>query len=147
MASDVCRALGLPTGGTAGGATLYLGRLHADEKRTVRRAEAICSPQLFGANAPALTLVSEPGLYKVTLRSDKPEALAFHDWVTREVLPSIRKTGSYALADHGRTEMPIPAEFLQVFREALLAAPFYRGRTPVVGVPGGCAAQRRAATE
>lgn len=137
MAADVCRALGLPTGGSAGGATRYLGRLHADEKRTVRRAEAICSPELFGANAPALTLVSEPGLYKVTLRSDKATAQPFQDWVTREVLPSIRKTGSYALADHGRTEMPLPADFLQVFREAALPPHFTAAERPRSGCLAG----------
>jgi len=41
------------------------------------------------------TVVSESGLYSVILRSDKPEAKSFKRWVTREVLPAIRKTGSY----------------------------------------------------
>ena len=39
--------------------------------------------------------VNESGLYNVILRSDKPEAKPFRKWVTSEVLPSIRKTGSY----------------------------------------------------
>lgn len=39
--------------------------------------------------------INEPGLYSVILRSDKPEAKAFKRWVTHEVLPTIRKTGSY----------------------------------------------------
>ncbi|WCF27237.1 BRO-N domain-containing protein [Xylella fastidiosa] len=43
-----------------------------------------------------LTIVSEGGLYRLVLRSRKPEAVAFSDWVTDEVLPSIRKTGSYS---------------------------------------------------
>ncbi|MGV3576629.1 MAG: Bro-N domain-containing protein [Devosia sp.] len=38
-------------------------------------------------------LVPESGLYKLTMRSDKAEARPFQDWVTREVLPAIRKTG------------------------------------------------------
>lgn len=42
-----------------------------------------------------LTVISEGGLYRLVLRSRKPEAVAFCDWVTDEVLPSIRKTGSY----------------------------------------------------
>lgn len=41
------------------------------------------------------TIVSEPGMYEVVIRSDKPEAIAFRRWITTEVLPSIRKTGSY----------------------------------------------------
>lgn len=42
--------------------------------------------------------VNEPGLYNVILRSDKPEAKDFKRWVTHEVLPSIRRTGSYSTA-------------------------------------------------
>lgn len=34
--------------------------------------------------------VSESGLYKLLMRSDKPEARAFQDWVTKVVLPAIR---------------------------------------------------------
>ena len=40
--------------------------------------------------------VNEDGLYDVILDSRKPEAKAFRKWVTSEVLPSIRKTGSYS---------------------------------------------------
>lgn len=43
------------------------------------------------------TIVSEPGMYEVVIRSDKPEAAAFRRWITNEVLPSIRRTGSYAV--------------------------------------------------
>ena len=42
------------------------------------------------------TVVSEPGMYEVVIRSDKPEAAAFRRWITTKVLPSIRKTGSYS---------------------------------------------------
>lgn len=42
------------------------------------------------------TFVNEDGLYDVILDSRKPEAKAFRKWVTSEVLPSIRKTGSYS---------------------------------------------------
>lgn len=41
--------------------------------------------------------IDERNLYKVIMRSDKPHAEAFQDWVCGEVLPSIRKTGVYAL--------------------------------------------------
>lgn len=40
-------------------------------------------------------VVSEPGMYEVVIRSDKPQAAAFRRWITAEVLPEIRKTGSY----------------------------------------------------
>lgn len=42
------------------------------------------------------TIISEPGLYSAILRSKKPEAKRFKKWVTAEVLPSIRKRGSYS---------------------------------------------------
>ena len=41
-------------------------------------------------------VVTEPGLYEVIIRSDKPEAAEFRRWVTGEVLPSIRRYGVYA---------------------------------------------------
>lgn len=42
-------------------------------------------------------IVNESGLYHVILRSDKPEATPFRRWVTNDVLPTIRKTGSYMM--------------------------------------------------
>nr|DAT64562.1 MAG TPA: repressor domain protein [Caudoviricetes sp.] len=42
-----------------------------------------------------MTIISEPGLYSLILRSRKPEAKAFKRWVTHDILPSIRKTGAY----------------------------------------------------
>lgn len=45
-----------------------------------------------------LTYVNEPNLYRVIFRSNKPEAKNFQDWVFNEVLPTIRKTGSYTIA-------------------------------------------------
>jgi len=44
-----------------------------------------------------MTTVNEPGLYALVLGSRKAEAKRFKRWVTHEVLPAIRKTGSYAL--------------------------------------------------
>lgn len=43
--------------------------------------------------------INEDGLYDVILDSRKPEAKAFRKWITSEVLPSIRKTGSYNVKD------------------------------------------------
>lgn len=42
-------------------------------------------------------IVNEPGLYSLILGSRKPEAREFKRWITHEVIPSIRKTGSYAV--------------------------------------------------
>ena len=42
-----------------------------------------------------MTFINEQNLYRVIMRSDKPQAEAFQDWVCGEVLPSIRKNGAY----------------------------------------------------
>ena len=42
-------------------------------------------------------VVNESGLYNVIIRSDKPLAKPFRKWVTSEILPTIRKTGSYSI--------------------------------------------------
>lgn len=41
--------------------------------------------------------VNEDGMYDVILDSRKPQARAFRKWITSDVLPSIRKTGSYSV--------------------------------------------------
>lgn len=45
-----------------------------------------------------VTVISEPGLYALTMRSDMPDAKRFRRWVTRDVLPEIRRTGQYGVA-------------------------------------------------
>lgn len=47
--------------------------------------------------ARQVTIINESGLYSAILRSRKPEAKKFKKWVTSEVLPAIRRTGSYTL--------------------------------------------------
>ena len=46
-------------------------------------------------NNNGMKFINESGLYDLILESKKPEAKVFRRWVTSEVLPSIRKTGSY----------------------------------------------------
>jgi prophage antirepressor-like protein len=48
-------------------------------------------------DARSLTLISEFGLYDAILSSNMPNAKKFKRWITHEVLPSIRKTGSYSV--------------------------------------------------
>lgn len=81
--ADVCRVLNLTT------PAKVAERLDEDEKGM----SLIHTP---GGNQN-MTIISESGLYKVILRSDKPEAKAFSRWVTHEVLPAIRKTGCYGV--------------------------------------------------
>ena len=51
---------------------------------------------LTNGGTQKLTFISEENLYRIVFRSTKPEALNFQNWVFSEVLPSIRKTGSYS---------------------------------------------------
>lgn len=46
---------------------------------------------------PQTKLIPESDLYRLVLRSKLPEAEKFEDWVTSDVLPSIRKTGAYSI--------------------------------------------------
>ena len=56
-----------------------------------------------------MTFTTESGLYKLIMQSRKPEAQAFKDWICEEVLPSIRKTGTYSVkpVDSYQIEDPI----------------------------------------
>lgn len=49
----------------------------------------------YPSGSKQVTFVNEPNLYRVIFRSNKAEARQFQDWVFNEVLPTIRKTGSY----------------------------------------------------
>lgn len=50
------------------------------------------------------TFINESNLYKVIFQSRKPEAEQFTEWVTNEVLPSIRKTGGYIAGEENMSE-------------------------------------------
>ena len=80
---DVCRVLNIQN------AADIKKRLDDDEKGVGQ----IYTP----GGTQEMTIINEPGLYAVILRSDKPEAKAFKRWVTHDVLPSIRKTGAYGV--------------------------------------------------
>ena len=81
VAADVCAALELPETHKA------IARLDDDEKGR----NSIPTP----GGQQEMSVVNESGLYNLVLGSRKPEAKRFKRWITHEVLPSIRKTGSY----------------------------------------------------
>lgn len=127
VAIDACRSIALEVG--AGGVARFVKALDPDEKRVIRKVpawkrviEKADDPYaaLFGEFDSILTLISEPGLYKLIQRSNKPEAKLFDRWVRHEVLPSIRKTGGYLLNESKRAtahadtkdEMPMMAQLL-----------------------------------
>lgn len=85
VASDICQALGYSNTSKAIG-----DHLDADERST----ELVPRTPNDSLGVPT-NIISESGLYALVLRSRKPEARKFAKWVTSEVLPTIRKTGSY----------------------------------------------------
>lgn len=87
VAKDVCDILGIAN------ASDSVATLDEDERGSIAITDGT-SP--LGGN-PNMLIVSESGLYALIFRSRKPEAKSFRKWVTSEVLPSIRKTGSYEL--------------------------------------------------
>lgn len=64
--------------------------------------KGIATVYTLGGKQNLLT-VKEPGLYKLLFRSRKPIAERFTGWITKEVLPSIRKTGRYSLKQQSQT--------------------------------------------
>lgn len=62
----------------------------------------------------SMIFINEQNLYKVIMRSDKPQAEPFQDWVCGEVLPTIRKTGGYIAANARMTDEEIMATALRI---------------------------------
>lgn len=79
VAKDVCDILSLSN------ATVALQSLDDDE---------LTKFNLGGQHGEA-NIISEPGLYRLVMKSRKPEAREFQRWVTHEVLPTIRNHGAY----------------------------------------------------
>ena len=83
MLADVCRVLEIVN------PTRTKARLNEKGLHTMK--------VLTNGGEQQATFINESNLYKLVFTSRKKEAEAFADWVTSEVLPSIRKTGSYSI--------------------------------------------------
>lgn len=81
VAKDVCEILGLNN-----------SRMAVD--RLDENMKGVSSIDTLGGTQD-MTIVNEAGLYRLTFSSRKAEAERFTTWVVSEVLPSIRKTGTY----------------------------------------------------
>lgn len=66
-------------------------------------------------------IISEPGLYRLVMRSRKPEAKEFQRWVTHEVLPQIRKTGGYIPTSETDDDMTILAKAVMIGQRTMEA--------------------------
>lgn len=128
IGNDVCAALCL------GNPRSSLALLEEDEKG-VHNMDTPSGQQ-------EMTIINEPGLYSLVLRSRKPEAKKFKRWITHEVLPAIRRTGSYAAPSvpsvpvrespcSEQPELPLSASRPQ---PQFLPEAVYRG-VPVISLP------------
>ncbi len=83
VSKDVCDCLGISNSRQA------LSKIPENHK-------GVYSTDTLGG-VQRMNIVDEPGLYRLIIRSDKPEAEPFMEWVTAEVLPTIRRTGAYKI--------------------------------------------------
>jgi len=84
VAKDVCEILEI------GNSSDVIKRLDADEVDSIEVIDSLGRWQ-------STNIVNEYGLYSLILGSRKPEAKEFKRWITHEVIPSIRKKGTYSM--------------------------------------------------
>ncbi len=127
VAADVCRVLEIANTSQA------VARLEDDERDTVN-LNTLCQTEGIRGN-PNAAIVSESGLYALIVRSDKPAAKRFRKWITAEVLPTIRRTGSYELTPPPPEAGPLrfgttmsERDWLAFIREARLLGGVKAGR-------------------
>lgn len=106
-AADICRALGYNNGRDA------IAR-HCDEGDVAKHD----TPTTSGVQT--MTYVNESGLYALIFGSKLSTAKQFKKWVTSEVLPTIRKTGSYNIQQMSRKELAMMIVKAEEEKEALM---------------------------
>lgn len=85
-----------------------------EDERASATVDTLGGPQ-------TVLIVSEPGLYRLMMISRSPKVQAFRRWVTHDVLPAIRHTGSYSVAELGRKELARMVIAAEEERERLAA--------------------------
>lgn len=100
-AKDVCQVLGYANDSDA-------------VKKHCKIAGVVKRDLSSGGQMRELSFITEGNLYRLIVKSRKPEAEAFEAWVMDEVLPSIRKTGRY-----GIEEPPMERRMLLVERDGV----------------------------
>lgn len=105
VAKDVCAILDL------GNPRSSIALLDDDEKGV----HSVDTP----GGKQQMTTVTEPGFYKLVMRSRKPEAKAFQRWVTHEVLPALRRDGAVVLSDGTEDEDTLIARALLAVKRKL----------------------------
>ncbi|MFE9642386.1 phage antirepressor [Nocardiopsis alba] len=104
VAVDVCAVLGLAQPHRS------LAALDDDEKGR----HSMTTP----GGEQRVSIISEPGLYSLVLRSRKAEAKAFRRWITHDVLPALRTTGRYEIAQAAPALPAVPQTYAAALRAA-----------------------------
>lgn len=103
-ANDVCAGLGIKNVSDA------TKKLDEDERRVIGFTDDI------GRQANML-FISEPGLYRLLARSNKPAAKPFQDFLCKDLLVNLRKTGSYSLEQRPLSPAELFAQNAQILLE------------------------------
>lgn len=73
-----------------------------------------------------VTIISEAGMYRLAMRSNRPDAIHFQMWISYDVLPSIRKTGAYMLPE--LDELEVARRYVAALECVGLVGPIRRWR-------------------
>lgn len=90
VAPDLAACLGY-------GITPHMMRMLDDDQKGIHLVDTLGGPQ-------SLSIVTEGGMWTCVIRSKRPEAKRFVRWLTDELLPTLRRTGTYALPGHAEHE-------------------------------------------
>ena len=85
-----------------------------EKKKVIIKNSDVTSSNFRKLNNRGESFITESGVYDLIFKSRKPEAFAFKDWVTDEVLPSIRKTGGYITTTNDMSDEDILSRALQI---------------------------------
>ena len=107
-ATDVAKALGYRD------ANQITRALDDDEKRWSEGTLSECTHSHLG-----IRLINESGLYRVLMRSQRPEAIPFQRWLAHEVVPEIRRNGGYIATSPEDSDADIMARALLIAQKTI----------------------------
>lgn len=107
-ATDVAKALGYRD------ANQITRALDDDEKRWSEGTLSECTHSHLG-----IRLINESGLYRVLMRSQRPEAVPFQRWLAHEVVPEIRRNGGYIVTSPEDSDADIMARALLIAQKTI----------------------------